>query len=114
MGFETNKLTGSKIEKLAEICNITVNKNTVPGDTSALSPGGIRIGVCALTTRGFKETEFVEVANFLDRLIKLACKIQDNSGKKLKDFMQYAANDKEVALLKTNVADFASSFYMPG
>ena len=48
-----NGLTGSKIEKLAELCNITVNKNTVPGDTSALSPGGVRIGVCALTTRGF-------------------------------------------------------------
>ncbi len=109
-----NGLTGSKIEKLAELCNITVNKNTVPGDTSALSPGGIRIGVCALTTRGLKEREFIQVANFLDRLIKIASRIQDNSGKKLKDFMAAASYDNDVPVLKKEVSEFASSFFMPG
>lgn len=53
-----HKLTGSKVEKLLEYANITVNKNSVVGDKSALTPGGIRIGTPALTTRGFKEAEF--------------------------------------------------------
>jgi len=50
-----HSLTGSKVEKILEQANITVNKNSVVGDKSALTPGGIRIGTPALTTRGFKE-----------------------------------------------------------
>ena len=38
------KIKGSKIEKLCEKVNISINKNSVPGDKSAISPGGIRIG----------------------------------------------------------------------
>lgn len=36
--------TGNKVEKLCDLCNITVNKNAVFGDSSALAPGGVRIG----------------------------------------------------------------------
>lgn len=36
--------SGNKVEKLCDLCNITVNKNAVFGDSSALSPGGVRIG----------------------------------------------------------------------
>lgn len=35
-------------------------------------PGGMRIGTPALTTRGFKEAEFVQVADFIDRAVKIA------------------------------------------
>jgi hypothetical protein len=41
--------------------SITLNKNSVPGDKSAIIPGGIRVGTPALTTRGFKESHFVQV-----------------------------------------------------
>ncbi|MBA0616234.1 hypothetical protein Godav_016299 [Gossypium davidsonii] len=37
-------LTGNKVEKLCDLCSITVNKNAVFGDSSALAPGGVRIG----------------------------------------------------------------------
>lgn len=107
-------LTGSKIEKLADMCNITLNKNTVPGDTSALTPGGVRIGTCALTTRGFKLAEFSKVGEFLDRLVKLAVKIQKSSGKKLKDFISHAEINNDVECLKNDVKQFASFFLMPG
>lgn len=56
-------LTGSKLEKLFELASITVNKNAILGDTSALVPGGIRVGAPALTTRGLKEKDFVQVRN---------------------------------------------------
>jgi glycine/serine hydroxymethyltransferase len=37
-------LVGNKVEKLCDLCSITLNKNAVFGDSSALSPGGVRIG----------------------------------------------------------------------
>lgn len=38
-------LDGARVEKVCELCNITVNKNTCPGDKSALNPGGLRLGM---------------------------------------------------------------------
>lgn len=35
---------GNKVEKLCDLCSITLNKNAVFGDSSALSPGGVRVG----------------------------------------------------------------------
>lgn len=43
------------------MCNkvqITLNKNSVPGDKSALVPGGMRLGTPAMTTRGLREEDF--------------------------------------------------------
>ena len=79
-------LTGGKVEKVCEAVSISVNRNSVPGDKSALSPGGCRVGTPAMTTRGMKEADFVQVAGFLDRCSKLAVAIQDKHGKKLVDF----------------------------
>merc|ERR1719188_1735059 len=45
-------LTGSKVEKVCELVSISLNRNAVHGDASALSPGGVRIGSPAMTTRG--------------------------------------------------------------
>jgi len=79
-------LTGGKVEKVCEAVSMSVNRNSVPGDKSALSPGGVRIGTPAMTTRGMKETDFAQVAAFLDRCSKLAVAIQEKHGKKLVDF----------------------------
>ena len=46
-------LAGNKVEKLCDLCNITVNKNAVFGDSSALAPGGVRIGKKPLYGLGF-------------------------------------------------------------
>jgi glycine hydroxymethyltransferase len=49
----------------------------VIGDRSLSTPaGGVRIGTPALTSRGFKETDFVEVAEFLHRAVHLCLEIQ--------------------------------------
>merc|ERR1711971_890786 len=45
-------LTGSKIEKVCDAVSISLNRNCVHGDASALSPGGVRIGAPSMTTRG--------------------------------------------------------------
>ena len=57
-------LTGSKVEKTLDFIHITTNKNSVVGDKSAVTPGGIRLGTPALTTRGMKEEEMKVIAGF--------------------------------------------------
>ena len=58
---------GSRVERVLELAHIAANKNTVPGDKSALVPGGLRMGAPALTSRGFTEADFDKVADFVDR-----------------------------------------------
>ena len=50
------------MEKVLELASISVNKNAVYGDTSALSPGGVRLGTPALTSRGLTENDMAVVA----------------------------------------------------
>ncbi|KJH46284.1 glycine hydroxymethyltransferase [Dictyocaulus viviparus] len=58
-------IEGAKAERILDMVNITCNKNTCPGDVSALRPGGIRLGTPALTSRGFTEKDFEQVALFI-------------------------------------------------
>jgi glycine hydroxymethyltransferase len=44
-------LDGARVERVLELVNIAANKNTIPGDVSAMTPGGIRMGTPALTSR---------------------------------------------------------------
>ena len=62
---------------LGDAVGITLNKNTIHGDKNALSPGAVRIGTCALTSRGMVEKDFVKVADFLDQGLELCKTIQD-------------------------------------
>merc|ERR1712045_88637 len=107
-------LTGSKVEKVCELCSISLNRNAVHGDASALSPGGVRIGAPAMTTRGCGTEEFKKIAQFLDRCCQIALKIQAEKGKKLKDFELGLTGNSEIAALKTEVESWASSFGYPG
>lgn len=81
-------LTGSKVEKLLDAAHITVNKNTVHGDTNAVSPGGVRIGTAALTSRGLVAQDIIQVAEFIHEGIQLCLQVQSScSSKMLKDFI---------------------------
>lgn len=110
-------LTGSKVEKLLDAVSISTNKNTIPGDKSALTPGGIRLGSCALTTRGMKEEDMKAVATFLDRALKIAVAIQEampGDKKTVKDFVEAMGANADVAALRAEVEAFATTFPMPG
>jgi len=89
-------LTGSKVESACNNANVTLNKNTIAGDTSAANPGGIRLGTPASTTWGYKEADMKSVADFLDRIVKASLRIQDATGKKLSDFQEALPKDKEL------------------
>ncbi|KAH8061487.1 glycine hydroxymethyltransferase [Aureococcus anophagefferens] len=108
-------ITGSKVEKICDVVQITLNKNAVPGDVSALSPGGVRIGAPAMTTRGLVEKDFEAVADLLHEAVQLALKIQAAApSKKLVDFSKALEGNAEVDALREKVKGFASSFGMPG
>merc|ERR1711948_235012 len=107
-------LTGSKVEKVCEAVSISLNRNAVHGDASALSPGGVRIGSPAMTTRGCTKEDFVKIALFLDRCCQIALKVQQTSGKKLKDFEAGLVGNSDVNALKAEVEAWATSFGYPG
>ena len=63
-------ITGKDLEAVLGSINITVNKNSVPNDTaSPFVTSGIRIGTPAVTTRGFKEKEIIQVSNWISSII---------------------------------------------
>ena len=70
LDVRTKKLTGKVAEKVLEKAGITVNKNLIPYDPeSPFVTSGIRLGSPAMTTRGFRESEMVEVIAILDEAL---------------------------------------------
>jgi glycine hydroxymethyltransferase len=59
-------LNGKEAQEVLDRAGITVNKNAIPFDTSSpFKPGGIRVGTPAVTTRGMKEEEMLEIAELV-------------------------------------------------
>ena len=62
-------LSGKEAEKILEQASITANRNSVPGDMSPQNPSGIRLGTPAITTRGMKEGEVEQIAEWISDLL---------------------------------------------
>ena len=59
-------ITGLQAQKILEKCHITTNKNSIPNDTEKpMYCSGLRLGTPAMTTRGFNEDDFEEVAKII-------------------------------------------------
>lgn len=90
-------LTGAHAEKILNGVNITLNKNAIPFDKERPAvTSGIRIGTPAMTSRGFKEADFIQTVDFIDRALK---NYEDDT---------YMANIKE------EVRNFTSKFPIRG
>ncbi len=64
-------ITGKEAEAILDKICITVNKNTIPNETeSPFKTSGIRLGTPAMTTRGFKEKEFEEIAHIIGEALR--------------------------------------------
>uniref|UniRef100_A0AAG5DXD1 Serine hydroxymethyltransferase n=1 Tax=Anopheles atroparvus TaxID=41427 RepID=A0AAG5DXD1_ANOAO len=111
-------ITGARAEYILEEISIACNKNTVPGDKSALNPSGIRLGTPALTTRGLLEKDMQQVVNFIDRGLQLSKEITNVSGSKLVDFKRIihedAAINAKVQALRKEVELYSEQFPLPG
>uniref|UniRef100_A0A2A4IVQ6 Serine hydroxymethyltransferase n=1 Tax=Heliothis virescens TaxID=7102 RepID=A0A2A4IVQ6_HELVI len=111
-------LTGAPAERILELCSIACNKNTVPGDKSALHPSGIRLGTPALTTRGMKEADIDRVVDYIDKALKLAQEITKVSGPKVADFNKTIEENAEfktkINKLKEEIENYSRTFPLPG
>jgi glycine hydroxymethyltransferase len=100
-------ITGSKLEKVCEAVDISLNKNTVIGDKNPMNPGGVRIGTPAMTTRGFVEKDFEQIAVFIDKCVSIAVEIQNQKGRKLVDFCVGMNENESIINLRGEVNKFA-------
>lgn len=91
------KISGAEAERALGKAGITVNKNTVPFDPrSPFDPSGIRLGTPALTTRGMKEGEMDQIAEWIDRAITAQ------------------KDEAKLAAVNAEIHDIAHKFPLPG
>lgn len=89
-------ISGKDAEKALGSAGITVNKNTIPYDPrSPFDPSGIRLGTPALTTRGMKDQEMKQVAEWIDQAIS------------------QATDDAKLSAIRQEVQKFALDYPLP-
>eukprot|EP01127_Copromyxa_protea_P003237 TRINITY_DN13085_c0_g1_i1.p1 TRINITY_DN13085_c0_g1~~TRINITY_DN13085_c0_g1_i1.p1 ORF type:complete len:515 (-),score=135.05 TRINITY_DN13085_c0_g1_i1:48-1535(-) len=112
-------IDGARADAAMEVANLVCNKNSVPGDTKPLVPSGLRLGTPAMTTRGLKEDDFRKIAQFVDRAVIIATKINkgllEQGKKKVSDFREELSKTTypELEQLKAEVIEFSRQFPMP-
>ena len=95
-------INGADAQEALDRVGIIVNKNAIPFDTgSPMKPSGIRIGTPAVTTRGMKEKDVEQVAEFIARA--LALYVGD----------QVCPNPEGFSQLKEEVSAFNRNFRLP-
>lgn len=72
VGKDGTPLSGDMAARILDLAGVVVNRNTIPGDRSALHPSGIRLGTHWITERGFKEKETEELTQMMIDVLK-AC-----------------------------------------
>ncbi len=91
LDLQSKNITGKDAEQLLIRADITTNKNMIPNDPQTpMITSGIRLGTAALTTRGFKENDFIQVAEWIDFLVNNRndeSKIADTK-KSINDYMK--------------------------
>ena len=64
--LRSKKIPGKKLAKALDRARIVTNYNTIPGDPAPpMNPNGLRIGTPAITTRGFKQGQAKQIADFI-------------------------------------------------
>ncbi|MCJ1389825.1 glycine hydroxymethyltransferase shm1 [Xylographa bjoerkii] len=120
-------IDGARVERVLELVGVASNKNTVPGDKSAMKPGGLRMGSPAMTTRGFSPRDFTRVAEVVDRAVTISQKLDKTAredaeakGRKnpgsVKAFLDYIGEGDdvpEILELRREVEEWVETFSLP-
>ena len=118
---------GARVERVLELVGVASNKNTVPGDKSALQPGGLRMGTPAMTSRNFQPEDFVRVADIVNRAVTITQRLTrtakeagEAKGRKspggVKSFLEYLGNgenETEIVQLRSEVESWVSTYSLP-
>lgn len=94
---------GSSIDDILDKVQISVNKNTVPGDRSAVKPYGVRIGTASVTSRGCNVTDMIIIAEIFDRAVDIVIEWKTNQNET--DYL------KNIEKLRCDVNNFISSIH---
>ncbi|MBE3143920.1 MAG: serine hydroxymethyltransferase, partial [Planctomycetes bacterium] len=73
VGTDGTPLSGDMAARILDVAGIVLNRNTIPGDMTALNASGIRFGTPWMTQRGLNEAEMIQIANIMADVL-LACK----------------------------------------
>ena len=99
---------------------ITVNKNTIPGESaSPFYPSGIRLGSAALTTRGTKENDMIKIAGWIKKVLEEVRghdlpKEQEKRKEFLKAYREQVHKNKNLKDIRKEIEKFAGKFPVPG
>ncbi|KAF2402591.1 glycine hydroxymethyltransferase [Trichodelitschia bisporula] len=117
---------GARVERVLELVGVASNKNTVPGDKSAMKPHGLRMGTPAMTTRGFQPEDFKRVADIVHRAVDITGRVDKavkdggaKGGKNpalLASFREYLGEGHEnadIVQLRQEVEDWVGTFSLP-
>lgn len=118
---------GARVERVLELVGVASNKNTVPGDKSAMKPGGLRMGSPAMTTRGLLPDDFGRIAEIVDRAVSITVTLSSTAleeskakGRKnpasVKSFMEFLGDGSEVpeiVQLRREVEAWIGTFSLP-
>jgi glycine hydroxymethyltransferase len=111
---------GARVERVLELVGVASNKNTVPGDRSALKPGGLRMGTPAMTTRGFTTDDFKRVADIVHRAVNITQDVdkaaKDSGATTLKAFQKHLGegeNVTDIIQLRKELEDWVGTFALP-
>jgi len=125
--LKSKSIDGARVERILELVGVAANKNTVPGDKSAMKPGGIRMGTPAMTTRGFQPEDFKRVADIVHRAVEITKRLDgaakeaaEKSGRKnpgsVNAFREHVGEGQEVTeivQLRQEVEDWVGTFSLP-
>ncbi|KAL9098020.1 MAG: hypothetical protein Q9163_006233 [Psora crenata] len=125
--LKNKNVDGARVERVLELVGVASNKNTVPGDKSAMKPGGLRMGSPAMTTRGLLPNDFTRVAEVVDRAVtitqhldKKAKENSESKGRKnpasVKAFLEFVGDGsdfKDILELRREVEDWIGTFSLP-
>lgn len=96
LDFSQEEFDGGEIEEILDRVGISVSKSLIPNDPRpAFRPSGVRIGTPAMTTRGVKSKDMIQIVDFIDQAIKKR------------------DNPDSLAEIKAQVRDFALKFPLP-
>ena len=120
-------IDGARVERILELVGVASNKNTVPGDVSAMKPGGLRMGSPAMTTRGLLPDDFKRIAEIVDRAVGMTLSLDRKAKKEMESrgrkspgsvnaFLEYVGDGNEFAEVlevRREVEDWVGTFGLP-
>ena len=100
-------IDGKFYERALDLVGLTLNANSVPEDNSAaFRPSGVRLGTPAITTRGMKETEMQQIANWMKQVMDICLSVKSEEN--------LSAAEPQLAEIRRQVETLALNFPVPG